>query len=311
MRFAMDESYFKGYWMATNRCNLDCSYCVLEDAPYQLRRELPLSGKIELVTHLYRALNFRRLTLSGGEITLIGKRPPTEFLELLRHLRTFKSAKAAENLEVEIYTNGAFLDEVVADEMAGVVDLVAVTIDGSSDELLTKLGRNSGRFQTYFAKAVRTCGLLSERSIQVKLHTVVASFNISSIAKDAPIILDSVERNGGRVSKWKFYQYMSYDDPDRDAAHVVRPDDYSRASREIARGLDGRGITLHFKGNEEMNSSLFNILSYGNAQYMRPGDTWTQSRRTRDLRTYSSMKELFAQNDINEQTFRQFHELKR
>lgn len=28
---------FKAYYMITSRCNLDCEYCVLEDAPHQLR----------------------------------------------------------------------------------------------------------------------------------------------------------------------------------------------------------------------------------------------------------------------------------
>ena len=60
-----------------------------------------------------------------------------------------------------------------------------------------------------------------------------------------------------------------------------------------------------------MNASLFNILSYGNAQYMIAGDTWSTSRRTQDLRTYPSMVDLFAKNNINEELFRSFHELRR
>ena len=83
----MPESYYKGYWMLTNRCNLRCSYCVLEDAPDQLKAELDLEGKKELITHLYEKLNFRRLTLSGGEVTIIGKHPPKDFIELLNHIR--------------------------------------------------------------------------------------------------------------------------------------------------------------------------------------------------------------------------------
>jgi hypothetical protein len=58
-----------------------------------------------------------------------------------------------------------------------------------------------------------------------------------------------------------------------------------------------------------MHESLFNILQYGNAQYMREGDTWSTSRRTGDLREYASMQELFARHDINEQAFRRYHEI--
>lgn len=307
----MNEGFFKGYWMVTNRCNLNCGYCVLEDAPEQLRRELDLAGKKSLADHLYRRLGFRRLTLSGGEVLMIGRKPPVDFIDLLRFLRGFRSPDPLQNLELEIYTNGVLLDDAVADEMAGVVDQVAVTIDSSDDRLLTVLGRNHGRSRSYFDRAVDVCARLSRRGIEVKLHTVVGQANHARLADEAGSILNAIEARGGRVSRWKFYQYMSYDDPARDGAHAVAPDDYERDMRRVARALEGRGVALHFKDNEEMNASLFNILSYGNAQFMCDGDTWSTSRRTRDLRTYDSMSELFSAHEIVESTFRRFHEVRR
>ena len=153
----MSNLYYKGYWMATNRCNLRCSYCVLEDAPHQLRAELDLNGKKELVSHLYHKLGFRRLTLSGGEVLIFGKHPPSEFIQLLRHIRTFRSAKPADNLEIELYTNGTFLDENVVHEMTGVVDTVAVTIDSIQDSFLSEIGRNHGRFNGYYENIIKGC----------------------------------------------------------------------------------------------------------------------------------------------------------
>jgi molybdenum cofactor biosynthesis enzyme MoaA len=307
----MVDGYFKGYWMVTNRCNLDCGYCVLEDAPSQLRRELDLEGKQALVSHLYERLGFRRLTLSGGEITIIGRRAPADFMEMLRFIRQYRSEIPADNLEIEMYTNGALLDDTVADEMAGVVDLVAVTIDSSKDDTLSRIGRNTGSFRRYFEQAVGTCGRLAQRGVGVKLHSVVGALNYATLADEAVEILDAVEATGARVANWKFYQYMSYDAPERDRAHSVPPDAYTRTAEGVRRALDGRGVALHFKDNEEMNASLFNILSYGNAQYMRAGDSWSTSQRTRDLRTYGSMAELFASHDIDEAGFRRFHEIRR
>lgn len=305
------SEFFKGYWMVTNRCNLDCGYCVLEDAPDQLRRELDLDGKKALISHLYQKLGFRRLTLSGGEVLIIGRRPPADFLELLRHLRTFRSPNPSDNLEVEVYTNGTYLDDSVADEMAGVVDLVAVTIDSTRDSVLTSLGRNHGRYKGYFDRASAVCGRLTRRGILVKLHSVVGTVNHTSLGDEVIEILDSIEAGGGRIASWKFYQYMSYDAPERDGKHAIVPETYARCIERVGRALEGRGIPLHFKGNEEMNASLFNILSYGNAQYMRAGDTWSTSRRTGDLRNYGSMTELFAQHDIDEAAFRRFHQVVR
>ena len=104
----MDSTYYKGYWMVTNRCNLRCSYCVLEDAPHQLKMELDLNAKKELVTHLYEKLGFRRLTLSGGEVVIFGKHPPKGFIELLDHMRKFRSKEKNKNLALELYTNGTY-----------------------------------------------------------------------------------------------------------------------------------------------------------------------------------------------------------
>jgi molybdenum cofactor biosynthesis enzyme MoaA len=307
----MPESLFKGYWMVTNRCNLDCGYCVLEDAPHQLRRELDLAGKKALVSHLYRRLGFRRLTLSGGEVLLIGGKPPSDFVELLRFLRGFRSTNPRENLEVELYTNGVLLDDRVAGEMEGVVDQVAVTIDSADDGLLTTLGRNHGRARGYFGRAVEVCARLTRHGIDVKLHSVVGRANVVRLGDEVAPILDAIEARGGRISKWKFYQYMSYDDALRDGAHKVPPDLYTQEMSRVERALAERGVALHFKDDAEMNASLFNILSYGNAQYMRAGDTWSTSRRTRDLRTYETMAELFASHDLEESSFRKFHEVQR
>lgn len=307
----MSKSFYKGYWMLTNRCNLDCGYCVLEDAPSQLKRELDLDGKKSLISHLYERLLFRRLTLSGGEITLIGKKAPSDFIEILKFLRQYRTPDPHDRLEVEMYTNGALLDDAVADEMAGVVDLVAVTIDSARDDLLSRIGRNYGRFNKYFEHAVTVCGRLARRGIEVKLHSVVGTLNHETLADEVVSILDSVESAGATINKWKFYQYMSYDDPKRDMAHAISPDMYAVATERISNALAGRGVDLHFKDNVEMNASLFNILSYGNAQYMLPGDSWTTSRRTNDLRAYGSMEELFAAHGIDESTFRRFHEVQR
>jgi molybdenum cofactor biosynthesis enzyme MoaA len=295
--------------MVTARCNLACGYCVLEDSPEALRRELDLAGKMDLIAHLYHRLGFRRLTLSGGEALIIGKRPPSDFRELIRFLRGFRSRDPRRHLEVELYTNGAFLDDAIADELAGVVDLVAVTIDSKSEDLLLQLGRSTERRPGYYGQAVEVCRRLTERGIEVKLHSVVGTVNHERIGEEVRAIYDAIQARGGRVSRWKFYQYMSYDDPRKDGKNAIGEDQFARATERIERELRGLGVPLHFKGTGEMHESLFNILQYGNAQYMREGDTWSTSRRTGDLREYASMQELFARHDISEQAFRRYHEI--
>jgi sulfatase maturation enzyme AslB (radical SAM superfamily) len=296
--------------MVTNRCNLKCSYCVLEDSPNQLRAELDLNSKKELVSHLYNKLGFRRLTLSGGEVLIIGKHPPKDFIELLQHISTFRSEDPKNNLEIEIYTNGTFLDENLVYEMQGVVDSVAVTIDSTKDNFLSQIGRNFGRYKNYYENIMKSCSLLSKANIELKFHSVISTKNHLILPNEVKFILDSLENIGGKLSCWKFYQYMSYDSPEKDKSHAISNKLYEQFKQSTEQSLHGCNTRLHFKDNQEMNASLFNILSYGNAQYMRDNDSWSTSKRTEDLRSYNSISDLFARHDINEERFRHFHEIK-
>lgn len=308
---AAERRFHKGYYMITARCNLDCDYCVLENAPHQLRRELDVEGKIALVSHLYHHLDFRRLTFSGGEALIIGKHPPRDFLRLVDFLRTLRSPDPERNLEVGLYTNGLFLSEEVADALAGVVDRVGITIDSADDAVLKRIGRSTRRHPLYFQHAADVVARLSSRGVRVKLHTVVGNLNHDRIGGEARDIWEAVTAGGGHVEKWKFYQYMSYDDPARDQRHSIPIPAFQRTAEQVAEALHDQPVSLHFKNNREMDASLFNILPYGNAQYMRPGDTWSSTRRTRDLREYGSMQELLDQHDIPLDTFRSFHALQR
>jgi MoaA/NifB/PqqE/SkfB family radical SAM enzyme len=307
----MSNIYYKGYWMVTNRCNLRCSYCVLEDAPHQLKAELDLIAKKELVSHLYSKLGFRRLTLSGGEVIIFGKHPPSGFIELIRHIRQFRSSDPTHNLEIELYTNGTYLDENIASEMKGVVDTIAVTIDSINDNFLSEIGRNFGKYKNYYERIVQVCTLLAKNNIELKLHSVIGTKNHSSLPDEVTFILDALHEAGCKISCWKFYQYMSYDAPDQDQMHAIIPELYQIFQDRVEAKLKDYDIKLHFKNNEEMNSSLFNILSYGNAQYMRKNDSWSTTQRTSDLRSYNSMTELFTKHDIDESLFRKFHEISR
>lgn len=307
----IQKSVYKGYWMVTNRCNLRCSYCVLEDAPHQIKSELTLADKLALVSHLYEKLNFRRLTLSGGEVLIIGKHPPRDFISLLQHLRQYRSRHEQDNLEVEMYTNGTFLTDEVVEKMHGVVDTVAITIDSIDNTFLTNIGRNFGRYKNYYENFIAGCSLLSQAGIEVKLHSVISSKNYASLPQHVSTIIKDLNDKNCQMSAWKFYQYMSYDMPEKDQEHMISRDIYRQFREQTTSLLGEHTSLLHFKDNQEMNASLFNILSYGNAQYMRDGDTWSSSQRTQDLRNYQSMQDLFSKHDINEVRFREFHEIKR
>ena len=141
------------------------------------------------------------------------------------------------------------------------------------------------------------------------MHSVVSTKTINTLSIEVKQILDAIVNKAGKVDSWKFYQYMSYDMPKVDKVHRVSKDAYLEFCENTQKILGEMDVKLHFKDNEEMNNSLFNILSYGNAQYMLEGDSWSTSRRTQDLRTYQNMQSLFDGTSIDVARFSKFHEV--
>lgn len=299
--------YYKAYYMMTSKCNLACSYCVLENAPYQLKQELSLSQKMELIGHLYHNLRFRSLTLSGGEALVIGKNNPSDFMSLLAYLKQFKSKSKENNLQIHLYTNGLKLSENVADAMNGIIDEVSITIDSRNKDILLKIGRNRKKDDDYFTNTLTVCKILSDRGIRIKLHTVISTVNYHQIGAEVKEIYEELLNVRVNIDNWKFYQYMTYDVDSVDKKHRISNEDFLEKEIEIKSNLTGYDLKLHFKGNTEMNESLFNILHYGNAQYMIHGDSWTSSKRTENLMNYGSMEELFQKNNVSVDLFNKYH----
>jgi MoaA/NifB/PqqE/SkfB family radical SAM enzyme len=293
--------------MITARCNLSCSYCILENAPQQLKQELSLEKKKELISHLYYNLNFRSLTISGGEALIIGKSAPSDFLQLLTFLNQFKSDEIQKNLQIKLYSNGIYLTEKVAIAMKGVVDEVSINIDSNKDETLSLIGRNKNKKDQYFLNVVEVIRNLSNQGIKVKLHTVISALNYQKIASEVSAIYDSVKNANSLFRQWKFYQYMSYDNLDVDEKHKIDLEVFENVKKEIAVILTGLDLDIHFKSILEMNQSLFNILATGTAQYSLPENTWTTTPRTEILLNYNSMEELFQRNKIDLDLFNSYH----
>jgi MoaA/NifB/PqqE/SkfB family radical SAM enzyme len=293
--------------MITSRCNLNCDYCVLEDSPDQIASELNLLSKLNLIDHLYHSLGFRRITFSGGEVLVAGGKPRHQFVEILKYLKRYRTQEIQDKLKVRMYTNALLLNEEVADAMKDIVDLVAINVDSSDGMQLENFGRKGRGGATYLERVVDVMHLLAERGIPLKIHSVVGKMNHQTLPEQIPEIWKSVVNSGVEIKKWKFYQYMSYDDPERDKRHIISFKEFEQFISKIEKSNLPDNVKCHFKSNEEMDDSLFNILHYGNAQYRLEGDTWTTTRRTLDLREYSSMLDLFEKTGINQEIFNKHH----
>jgi len=303
----IEKDFYKGYYLITSKCNLSCSYCVLENSPEQLEQELSLPEKKNLISHLYHNLKFRSLTISGGEPLLMGADAPNEFKLLLDYLKQFKSTEPRDNLRIHLYTNGTYLTDSLADKMKDIIDEVSINIDSTNNEVLKCIGRSKNKENYYLDSFLDACRVISKKGIPIKLHSVVSSLNYQSITTDSKIISDRLINEDINFSSWKFYQYMSYDVKHVDMRHSITKDTFEIIKSEVSNALNGLAVNLHFKGNNEMKESLFNILPYGNVQYMTPDDSWSTSKRTKSLLEYQSMAQFFSENSISEFLFKQYH----
>lgn len=293
--------------MMTALCNLSCSYCVLENSDSQLARELPLNKKEELIRHLYDNFKVRSLTISGGEPICIGKNSGKDFVELMVFLRQFKSSQKERNLAVKMYSNALLLTEDIVRAMQGVIDCVSINIDSCNESILQAIGRSNKYNGRYFPKIIDVVGLLFKFGIKVKLHTVISKLNCDRIAEEAPMIFQVMRNANPLIGQWKFYQYMSYDDPNKDEAHAISDELFVTTSHGVKTALDKYGLKMKFKSVDEMNDSLFNVLATGIAQYRKNGDTWAKTRRTKSLLEYCSLGEMLTANDIDVQLFEKYH----
>ena len=301
------EKYYKGYYMITAKCNLSCSYCVLENSESQIKREISLDQKKRLIQHLYENFNFRSLTISGGEALLSGNNGCLEFLSLTEYLKQFKMSRKEDNLQLHLYTNGLNLNEMIANSMAGVFDEISINIDSSTKRILRRIGRNTTSGNDYLGIILSKLKLLSDTGIRIKLHTVISAVNSNVIGREVLGIYKSIVDANIAVSNWKFYQYMSYDVPETDQTHQITSELFHEIRHHIQENLSGSGLGLHFKDNKEMKESIFNILPYGNAQYLTRNDTWSTSRRTKQLWEYTSVDEMFNDTKISRALFDKFH----
>ena len=93
---------------------------------------------------------------------------------------------------------------------------------------LENFGRKGRLGATYLERVVEVMRLLAERGIPLKIHSVVGKLNHRTLPEQINSIWKSVEESSVEVKKWKFYQYMSYDDPERDRRHMISLEEFEK-----------------------------------------------------------------------------------
>ncbi|HFA59745.1 MAG TPA: radical SAM protein, partial [Rhodospirillales bacterium] len=193
-------------WNLIRRCNLNCIHCYSLSADTDFPGELTAAEVFAVMDDL-RAFGVPVLILSGGEPLL---RPDIFAIS--------ERAKAL-GFYVGLSTNGALIDEAMADRIAAVgYDYVGVSLDG--------IGAVHDRFRRVpgcYEASLRGIRLCRDRGIKVGLRFTVTERNVESL----PSMLDLMEAE--RIDKFYLSHLVYAGRGDR-----YRGDDaYHRTTREV------------------------------------------------------------------------------
>ena len=297
--------HYAVYWMLTPLCVLNCGYCFRDCSPSSVASELSLSDKKRAIDALYSNLGVRKLTLSGGEPLFIGGNRVDDFLD---HIRQYKHPEdKQENLRIELLTNAVLLEDHVLDELKGAVDRITITIDSVDDDILTRLGRNFGQHRNYLERFKRRIKSIKERGFDIKLHSVVTPVNCDGLLDVVKLILSM--QNDYPITKWKFYQYMTYNDPIKDAIYSIEDEKYREICEQIGNLCANSGIELSFKDNKTMEDSMVNLTHFGRMEAFHDVHGVRTKKLSRPIWEYGSMAELKEDLEVDPIQFDRFHKL--
>ena len=296
--------YYSIYYMTTPRCILNCGYCFRDTSKESIASELPIEKIKELITHLYYNFNMRKITISGGEPTVIGGEKNVNFLKLMHHLKKFKSDNKQDNLRVELLSNAVNLTEDITSQLVGIVDRLTITLDSLDENVLTKIGRNTGPYRNYVARFYDRFRDFADKGFDLKLHSVVTPVNYDSLL---PLVKYIKSCKDFRISKWKFYQYMTYGQPEKDLVYAIDDSKFEEIAGKINEELKDSGINVSFKNNKLMTETMFNLLHSGCIEYF----TFENGIRTRHLSDvlmkYKGWKDLAEKCSIDLDMLNKYH----
>lgn len=296
--------YYSIYYMTTPRCILNCGYCFRDTTAESIASELHIDDIKKLITHLYNNFNVRKITISGGEPTVLGGVKNKNFLELIRHLKQFKSRNKNDNLRVELLSNAVNLTPNITEQLIGIVERITITVDSLDENVLTKIGRNTGKYRDYINRFEERFKDLFDKGFDLKLHSVVTPVNYDSLI---PLVNHIKNSKNYKITKWKFYQYMTYNQPEKDLIYSIEDIKYQTIKSKITEILKDTTIELSFKNNKLMTDSMFNLLHSGKFEYYTNINGVRERHLSDILMNYKNWDDLAKKCNINMKMIQKYH----
>ena len=169
-------------WNITSRCNENCQFCYRimcskENIYEQNNKILDILVKLKV----------DKITWTGGECLLYP------------HLFDLMKKAHHNNIKNNIITNGRALTPDVIDKIEEFTDYITFSLDALDDDINNCLGRGI----EHGKHIIELLDYLKNKSIKVKLNSIVTKKNINNIKEVAHII------NNYKIQRWKLFKFIS------------------------------------------------------------------------------------------------------
>ena len=227
-------------------CNMKCGFCfaTFPDLPnMQNVKYLKEPDALRLID-LIAETKIKKINFAGGEPTLCRWLP-----SLIR--------RASENgLQTSIVTNGSKITDDWLDEVAGCLNILALSIDSIDCDTQKKIGRTL-RGQSMDADAyMRVCEQVKDQGIRLKINTVVNRYNCH---EDFRKFISVVH-----PERWKIFQVLRVErqNDERIDEFSITEDEFNQYVERNA-SVERRGVRVVPENNELMTGSYLMISPLG------------------------------------------------
>ena len=225
---------------------MGCGFCFATflDLPLQGASYLPQCDSTRLITLIAEA-GIRKINFAGGEPTLCTWLP-----ELICHAKSL-------GLTTSVVTNGSKITDVWLDNLAGSLDILAISIDSVDAERQRKIGRLvNGKPPMTEADYLGIGASAKARGIRLKVNTVVNRYNVDENFRTFISAMGP--------ERWKIFQALPVEgqnDPHFDE-FAITPEEFDLYV-ERNRPVEQDGIRVVPENNEAMTGSYLMIDPLG------------------------------------------------
>lgn len=180
------------YILLTDKCNLGCEYCFIEQTMPQSHKFLDMSEATALkAVDLFVKLSRESKSEEGKRINFYGGEPLLNKKVIRSVVEYIRERYSGEKINLNMVTNGCLVDEETARLLAGHRFSIGVSMDGRKEahDSARHMLRNGGSFE----EAVKGYSLLRRNGAQVGISLTIGKHNVEDLHGHVEYLVDTLQ----------------------------------------------------------------------------------------------------------------------